>query len=339
LNQPGYRDRRPVDNSAIPNVIFALLVANGLVFALQQFQFEFMLKNFALWPINIPPELLSQIAPESRPSFMPWQLVTYGFLHSTDYLGHIFFNMFGLWMFGRDLERLMGPQRFLIYYMTCVIGAGLIQLIVVGRPVRHTPCLRHGVPESHRDAAVPADTDESEGVRDRVRAARIVPRRQRLCAGHRPLRASRWYAFRLSFIASLVAATELMISTCRLCGSSKLRAWMKDGRNRDLVYYRCDDCSLWNYDLDCGVDQTQYSEVYISPRDEAHRSNRLNVDSWKFLQQYVDSPRSVMDIGCGNAGFCSTTTRKAASTMSSRCATCWNICRIRSSQCARSAPC
>jgi membrane associated rhomboid family serine protease len=39
--------------------------------------------------------------------------------------------MFGLWMFGRDLERLMGPRRFLIYYMTCVIGAGIIQLIVV----------------------------------------------------------------------------------------------------------------------------------------------------------------------------------------------------------------
>ena len=34
-------------------------------------------------------------------------------------------------MFGRDLERLMGPKRFLTYYMTCVVGAGIIQLIVV----------------------------------------------------------------------------------------------------------------------------------------------------------------------------------------------------------------
>jgi membrane associated rhomboid family serine protease len=40
--------------------------------------------------------------------------------------------MFGLWMFGRDLERLMGPQRFLTYYLTCVIGAGVVQLIVAG---------------------------------------------------------------------------------------------------------------------------------------------------------------------------------------------------------------
>jgi membrane associated rhomboid family serine protease len=38
--------------------------------------------------------------------------------------------MFGLWMFGRDLERLMGAQRFLTYYLTCVVGAGTVQLIV-----------------------------------------------------------------------------------------------------------------------------------------------------------------------------------------------------------------
>ncbi len=118
MNQYGYR--QPTDNSTIPNVIFVLLVANGLVFALQQLQFEFILVNFALWPLS---------TPEGWPSFKPWQLVTYGFLHSNANLGHIFFNMFGLWMFGRDIERLMGPQRFLTYYMTCVIGAGIVQLI------------------------------------------------------------------------------------------------------------------------------------------------------------------------------------------------------------------
>jgi membrane associated rhomboid family serine protease len=61
---------------------------------------------------------------------MPWQLVTYGFLHDLNSLQHILFNMFGLWMFGRDLERLMGAQRFLTYYLTCVVGAGIVQLIV-----------------------------------------------------------------------------------------------------------------------------------------------------------------------------------------------------------------
>ncbi|MBT8078831.1 MAG: rhomboid family intramembrane serine protease [Gammaproteobacteria bacterium] len=64
--------------------------------------------------------------------FMPWQLLTYGFLHATGTLTHIFFNMFALWMFGRDLERIMGSRRFLTYYLTCVVGAGLVQLLVAG---------------------------------------------------------------------------------------------------------------------------------------------------------------------------------------------------------------
>jgi membrane associated rhomboid family serine protease len=117
LNQYSYR-RRPVDNSAIPTVIFALLIANGLIFALQQVV-PAAFYSFALWPLGSPPPY---------PEFRPWQLLSYGFLH--DGLGHIFFNMFGLWMFGRDLERIMGAQRFLIYFLTCVGGAGIIQLIV-----------------------------------------------------------------------------------------------------------------------------------------------------------------------------------------------------------------
>jgi len=118
LNQHAYQ-RRPTDNSAIPTVIFALLVANGLVFAAQQLQFEFLLYNFALWPAGSP-----------RPEFHVWQILSYGFLHGN--LNHIFFNMFGLWMFGRDIERMMGARRFLIYYLTCVIGAGIVQLLVAG---------------------------------------------------------------------------------------------------------------------------------------------------------------------------------------------------------------
>jgi membrane associated rhomboid family serine protease len=114
-----YNNRRPVDNSMIPNVIFALLIANGLVFALQQWSPRFLIINFALWP-----------AGEPQSPFAPWQLLTYGFLHGN--FNHILFNMFGLWMFGRDIERLMGPQRFLTYYIVCVVGAGIVQLIVAG---------------------------------------------------------------------------------------------------------------------------------------------------------------------------------------------------------------
>ena len=114
MNQTVYRRR---SSSALPNVIFALLIANGLVFALQQMGREFWVINFALWPATDP-----------RSPFMPWQLLTYGFLHGNT--THIFFNMFGLWMFGRDLENLWGAQRFLIYFLVCVVGAGIVQLIV-----------------------------------------------------------------------------------------------------------------------------------------------------------------------------------------------------------------
>lgn len=57
--------------------------------------------------------------------FHIYQLLTYMFLHHG--FEHIFFNMFAVWMFGRIMESQMGSQRFLIYYLTCGIGAGIIQ--------------------------------------------------------------------------------------------------------------------------------------------------------------------------------------------------------------------
>ncbi|WP_291528253.1 rhomboid family intramembrane serine protease [Bacteroides sp. UBA939] len=56
------------------------------------------------------------------------QLITYMFMHGG--IMHLLFNMFALWMFGRILEQVWGPKRFLFYYLVCGIGAGLIQEIV-----------------------------------------------------------------------------------------------------------------------------------------------------------------------------------------------------------------
>lgn len=55
------------------------------------------------------------------------QLITYMFMHGG--FTHLFFNMFALWMFGRILEQVWGPRRFLFYYLMCGIGAGVIQEI------------------------------------------------------------------------------------------------------------------------------------------------------------------------------------------------------------------
>ena len=57
--------------------------------------------------------------------FNPAQFVTYMFMHAG--FSHIFFNMFALYMFGRILEQAWGGKRFLLYYIVCGVGAGLVQ--------------------------------------------------------------------------------------------------------------------------------------------------------------------------------------------------------------------
>lgn len=124
--QPQSYDRQRA--SSIPNGVFALLIINGLAFAAQQFLPYPLVRGvdqltwyFGLWPPG---------APQPLPQFMPWQLLTYGFLHDTHTVLHIGFNMFMLWMFGREVERVMGTRRFVTYYLVCIVGAGIVQLIV-----------------------------------------------------------------------------------------------------------------------------------------------------------------------------------------------------------------
>lgn len=63
-------------------------------------------------------------------SFNAAQLITYMFMHDPNSIGHVFFNMFSVFIFGRTLEAVWGAKRFLFYYFTTGIGAGIIQEIV-----------------------------------------------------------------------------------------------------------------------------------------------------------------------------------------------------------------
>jgi membrane associated rhomboid family serine protease len=67
---------------------------------------------------------LGSLYPIGSPYFQPWQFVTYMFLHAG--LGHIFSNMFGLISFGPLLEQRWGARRFLIFWLICGIGAGML---------------------------------------------------------------------------------------------------------------------------------------------------------------------------------------------------------------------
>ena len=59
------------------------------------------------------------------PEFLPWQPVTYMFVHSYRDIWHIVLNMFALWMFGRTIEPTLGTKRFLIYYFVCGLAGAL----------------------------------------------------------------------------------------------------------------------------------------------------------------------------------------------------------------------
>jgi len=105
-----------------PPVTRALILTIGLVYLLQLIFGDILVVWFGLWPLGA-----EITGPGFRTGFLPWQLVTYSFLHGS--LLHILFNLLGLFMFGSDIERLFGRQRFLIYYFVSVVAAGITQLV------------------------------------------------------------------------------------------------------------------------------------------------------------------------------------------------------------------
>ena len=103
------------------SAVKALIAANVVVFVLQGVSNGRMEDLFALWPVQ---------PIDGQPFFHVWQIVTYAFLHSTGNLTHLLFNMLGLWMFGAEIERYVGPRRLATCYFASVVTAGLTQIIV-----------------------------------------------------------------------------------------------------------------------------------------------------------------------------------------------------------------
>ncbi len=122
--------------SLLPPVIKLLLIFNGGIFILEQFFANFLLGNFALWPL-VPERILMQTA--NVHEFMPWQLISYGFLHGG--VMHLFLNMYALWLFGVSLENRWGSRTFAIYYFVCLLGAGITQLFVTSMAGNYYPTI------------------------------------------------------------------------------------------------------------------------------------------------------------------------------------------------------
>ncbi|MBN1543500.1 rhomboid family intramembrane serine protease [candidate division KSB1 bacterium] len=97
-----------------------LLIINGVVFFLQLITHAFgdqapLERWFALQPI------------QAVYGFRVWQFITYAFLHGGFF--HLFFNMFALWMFGPEVERVMGAKPFIKYYIITAVAAGALQVL------------------------------------------------------------------------------------------------------------------------------------------------------------------------------------------------------------------
>lgn len=108
-----------MNNINIPPVVKNLLIINGIFFLA-----KLVLGN----QINLN-DLLGAHYFDS-PKFQVWQPITYMFMHG-DFM-HLFFNMFGLFMFGGILEQKWGPKRFINFYLITGLGALALQWLVQG---------------------------------------------------------------------------------------------------------------------------------------------------------------------------------------------------------------
>ena len=102
-----------------------LLILNGGMFLLELVSGNWLIDVLALWPMaSSAPSMFEQ----SLSHFQLWQLLSYSFLHGS--VMHLLLNMYALWLFGSRMELMWGSQLFAVYYFFCVIGAGLVQLVV-----------------------------------------------------------------------------------------------------------------------------------------------------------------------------------------------------------------
>lgn len=109
---------------SLPPVTRVLLIANIAVFLVQGFAGDSLIIWFALWPFGAP----AYTGPEAPPGFLPWQIVTYSFLHGNSL--HLLVNMLGLFMFGSEVERVLGYRRYFTYYLVSVLSAAIAQLVM-----------------------------------------------------------------------------------------------------------------------------------------------------------------------------------------------------------------
>ncbi len=118
--------------SLLPPVVKTLIIVNVAMFLAELSYAEQLIPALALWPPDLSVVPLSDYG---QPRFHLSQLLTYAFLHGSPM--HLLLNMYALWLFGARMENVWGSRAFTIYYLVCVLGAGLVQLMVSAYSIRH----------------------------------------------------------------------------------------------------------------------------------------------------------------------------------------------------------
>ncbi len=118
--------------SFFPPVLKNLLIANVVVYFVQMIFENMSFSGVPGWYILNHYFALNPITGVDQAgipyNFQIWQLFTYQFMHGG--FSHILFNMFVLWMFGMEIENVMGSRKFLLFYLACGLGAGIAQTII-----------------------------------------------------------------------------------------------------------------------------------------------------------------------------------------------------------------
>lgn len=116
-----YREERPLFAVGAPRSAVGVLIAVNVAFWIV----NFFTPGNAWLTVNMAVSGSTLTEP-----WMWWQFLTYGFAHSPTYFSHIFFNMFGLFVFGRDLESRYGRSEFVRFYLSAIVFGGIVWALI-----------------------------------------------------------------------------------------------------------------------------------------------------------------------------------------------------------------
>jgi membrane associated rhomboid family serine protease len=120
----GRQERTPWDRVERPrSMVITLIVINAVVFFVDLILAD---RDANGLPQSLVADWFAVQGQTLVQPWMWWRFLTYGFVHDTSGITHVLFNMFGLYVFGRDVEHRMGQMEFLRFYLLAIVVGGIV---------------------------------------------------------------------------------------------------------------------------------------------------------------------------------------------------------------------